>query len=73
MHAEGPGLGFSLVADAMGNKLRVGGTVRIDEITAGPGTLRVELRLNDLSVKPMDAAAGGPIQALLASGAIDPH
>jgi hypothetical protein len=71
VHAEGPGLGFSLVVAVMGNKLRVGGTVRIDEITAGPGTLRVEMRLHDLAVKPLDAAAGGPIQALLSSGAID--
>jgi hypothetical protein len=68
--ARPPGLGLELVANVMGNRLRVGGTLHIDEITVGPGTLRAEVRLRDLSLT-QEGGAGGPLQALLASGAID--
>ncbi len=68
--AQPPGLGLGMVVSVMGSRLRVGGTLRIDEIRVGPGTLQVELRLHDLSVAPVDGPAG-PIQALLSSGAID--
>jgi len=69
--AQPPGLGLGLTVNVMGSRVRVGGVVRIDEITLGPGILRVALRLRGLTVDPLEGAAGGPIQALLASGAID--
>jgi hypothetical protein len=71
VNAQPPGIGVGMNVSVMGAQLRVAGVVRIDEIMIGPGILRIELRLNNLSVQPLDANAGGPIQALLASGAID--
>ncbi len=68
--AESPGLNIGMTVSVMGSTLRVGGVLLIDEITVGPGTLRVAVRLHGLTVVPQGGAAG-PIQALLASGAID--
>ena len=66
-----PGLALEMTASAMGTKVGVKAVVTIEEITLGPGLFRVSLRVTDLAVTPHDEAAGGPIQALLASGAID--
>ena len=68
--AEEPGLRLGLVASLMGNQLRVGAVLLIDEIMLGPSLLRVALRVNGLTVEPQGNVAG-PISALLASGAID--
>jgi len=67
---EEPGLRLGLVASVMGNKLRVGALLLVDEITLGPSLLRVALRVHGLTVEPQGNVAG-PISALLASGAID--
>ncbi len=64
------GLGIALTVNVMGARLRVSGVVHVSEIVAGHGLLRLDLRLADLKVDPVDGPAG-PIQALLASGAID--
>ncbi len=63
-----PGIGVGLTVSVMGSQLRVGGVVKIDEITVGPGTLRVELRVHELAVKAVDGAAS-PITQML--GAVD--
>jgi hypothetical protein len=68
--SQAPGLGIGLTVDVMGSRLRVGAVVHIDQIDIGPGTLRVTLRLTGLSLDALGGAAG-PIQGLLASGAID--
>ena len=67
--ASPPGMEVGLVASVMGNRLRVGGVVTIDDLAFSPDTLVLSVRLNGLKVEPL--GGGGPIQALLASGAID--
>jgi hypothetical protein len=64
-----PGIGVGLTASVMGSQLRVGGVVKIDEITVGPGTLRIELRLHELAIKSAEGAAASPITQML--GAVD--
>lgn len=68
--ASPPGIEIGLLAQVMGNGIRVGGVVRIDEVTFDAEALRVAIRLNGLRVEPTSSGPG-PIQALLASGAID--
>jgi hypothetical protein len=68
--AQPPGLGLGTTVSVMGQRLRVAATLRIEEITVGPGTLRTTLRVQGLTVDPLDGA-GGPVAALLSSGAID--
>jgi hypothetical protein len=65
-----PGVKLGLVAHVMGNSLRVGAVVTVDQLELGPGILRATLRVNGLTVEPQGIVAG-PIQALLSSGAID--
>ncbi|MEO6954367.1 MAG: hypothetical protein ABI321_21395 [Polyangia bacterium] len=65
-----PGLLLELTASAMGAKVGIKAVITIEELTLGPGLFRVSLRVTNLAIEPQ-GAAGGPIQALLASGAID--
>lgn len=69
--AQPPGLGLGVTVNVMGNRLRVGAVLHIDEIQVGKGLLRVEVRVKGLTVDALDGNGGGPIQALLSSGAID--
>ena len=66
-----PGVAIEMTANAMGTKVGVKAVVTIEEITLGPDLFRVSLRVTDLAVAPQGEEAGGPIQSLLASGAID--
>ncbi len=68
--ASPPGIELGLVAQVMGNGIRVGGVVKIEEVTFTAESLRLAIRLNGLRVEPLSSGPG-PIQALLASGAID--
>ena len=68
--ASPPGIEIGLVAQVMGNGIRVGGVVTIDEVAFTAESLRLAIRLNGLRVEPTSSGSG-PIQALLASGAID--
>jgi hypothetical protein len=68
--AEPPGIRLGLVATVMGNQLRVGAVVNVEQIELGPDMLRLTIRVNGLAVEPQGMVAG-PISALLSSGAID--
>lgn len=50
-----PALSFGVTAELMGNPLRAGGEVRVEDIKAGPDELRVTLRISNLSLKALGA------------------
>jgi len=66
-----PGLRAAATLDLMGTTVRAKATVFVKDVRFGPDTLRVELKLADVSLKVLDETQETPVAALLKSGALD--
>ncbi|HLV22598.1 MAG TPA: hypothetical protein VKZ49_17020 [Polyangiaceae bacterium] len=66
-----PGLRLGLTVELMGTPLRVSGILYVDRVEIAADTIRVDLRLNELSLKVLDETIDTPIAALIRSGALD--
>ena len=66
-----PGVRFAATLDLMGTTVRASAVVYIEDIRFDPETLRVEIRLAQVSLKVLDDTQETPIAALLKSGALD--
>ena len=66
-----PGVRVSAQIDLMGTDVRASAIVYVEGIHIDPETLRIELRLSEVSLKLVDETAESPIAALLKSGALD--
>jgi hypothetical protein len=55
----------------MGTPVRASAIVYVEDIHIAPETLRIELRLAEVSLTLVDQASESPIAALLKSGALD--
>ena len=70
LSAQSPALGVGATLDAMGTKVRVDGNVLIDHLHAGPGELRVTLRVKDLKASVLNNLDGN-LAKLLKSGVLN--
>jgi hypothetical protein len=66
-----PGLKASATIDLMGNRVRASAVVFVESLDLSPRWLRVEARLEDVSLDLLEAAADSPIAMLLQSGVLD--
>ncbi len=66
-----PGIRASATIDLMGTTVRAKATVFVKDVRFGPDTLRVELKLADVSLRVLDETQETPVAALLRSGALD--
>jgi hypothetical protein len=66
-----PGIRVAATVDLMGTTVRARATVFVDDLKLDAETLRVELRLADVSMKVLDDTQDTPVAALLKSGALD--
>jgi len=71
IHAVPPGVRVGATVDLMGTTVRAKATVFVDDLRLGADTLRIELRLADVSLKVLDDTQDTPVAALLKSGALD--
>jgi len=65
-----PAIRVSLSVDAMGTPVRATGAIRVDEIELSPESLRIGLRLSDVSLA-LIGASDSPVATLIKSGALD--
>ena len=70
LDAEPPGLKFGATVEKMATKMRVGANVFVSRVQIDADQLRVELRIEDLSVKVLSQNKT-QLSALLNSGALD--
>ena len=68
--ATPPALQLSASVDAMGTPLRVSAAIRIEEIFIAPDTVRISIRLNDVSLALL-AESDTPVAMLIKSGVLD--
>jgi hypothetical protein len=66
-----PGIRVGATIDLMGTTVRARATVFVENLKLDAETLRVELRLADVSLKVLDDTQDTPVAALLKSGALD--
>jgi len=66
-----PGVRVGAEIDLMGTAVRASAIVYVEGIRIEPETVRIELRLSEVSLKLVDEKAESPIAALLKSGALD--
>jgi hypothetical protein len=66
-----PGVRFAATVDLMGTTVRASAVVYIEDIRIGADTLRVDIRLAQVSLKVLDDSQETPVAALLKSGALD--
>jgi len=71
IQAVPPGVRVGAQIDLMGTAVRASAIVYVEGIHIEPETLRIELRLSEVSLKLVDETAESPIAALLKSGALD--
>jgi hypothetical protein len=71
IQAVPPGVRVGAQIDLMGTAVRASAVVFVEGIHVEPETLRIELRLSEVSLKLVDETAESPIAALLKSGALD--
>lgn len=71
IEAVPPGLRISAAVEAMATPLRVSGVVHIDRVEFSSETLRLALRLRQLSIQVLDERCETPVAALIRSGALD--
>jgi len=71
IHAVPPGIRVGATVDLMGTTVRAKATVFVDDVRLDAETLRIELRLKDVSMKVLDDSQDTPVAALLKSGALD--
>jgi hypothetical protein len=66
-----PGVRVAATVDLMGTTVRASAVVYIENIRFDADTLRVEIRLAQVSMKVLDDSQETPVAALLKSGALD--
>ena len=66
-----PGVRVAASVDAMGTPLRASAVIYVERVSLNEEELRLELRLDEVSLKLLDESADTPIAALLKSGALD--
>ncbi len=66
-----PALKLSATVDAMGTPIRATASIKIDEVTIAPDTLRIGVRLRDVKLQVTDDNAESPVATLIKSGALD--
>lgn len=66
-----PGIRVAATLDLMGTTVRASAIVVIEHLQLDAETLRVEVRLRDVSLKALDDRQETPVAALLKSGALD--
>ncbi|HEY3501007.1 MAG TPA: hypothetical protein VGK73_40215 [Polyangiaceae bacterium] len=66
-----PGVRFAATLDLMGTTVRASAIVYIEDVHFDPESLRIEIRLAQVSLKVLDPTQETPIAALLKSGALD--
>ena len=66
-----PGVRVGAQIDLMGTAVRASAIVYVESVRIEPETLRIEIRLAEVSLKLVDQSADSPIAALLKSGALD--
>lgn len=65
-----PALKFSAVVDAMGTAVRASASIKIDEVTITPDSLRIGVRLRDVKLA-LVGESESPVATLIKSGALD--
>jgi hypothetical protein len=65
-----PALQFSAHVDAMGTPLRVSADIRIEDVFIAPDTVRIAIRLRDVSLALL-ADSDSPVAMLIKSGVLD--
>jgi hypothetical protein len=68
--ASPPALHIAASVDAMGTPLRVEASIRIEEVFIAPDTVRVAIRLNQVSLALL-AESDSPVAMLIKSGVLD--
>lgn len=66
-----PGVRIAATIDLMGTAVRASGVIFVEQVTAGPEELKLEIRLSDVALKVLDETSESPVAALLRSGALD--
>jgi hypothetical protein len=66
-----PGMRLAATLDLMGTTVRASAVVIIERLKLDAETLRVEVRLRNVSLKALDDRQETPVAALLKSGALD--
>ena len=66
-----PGLRLAATIDLMGNTVRASAVVYVEAVDATSESLRIALRLEDVSLDLLQAAQDSPVAMLLQSGALD--
>jgi hypothetical protein len=70
LDASPPALRFGATVDAMGTPIRASGAVRIDEVTLSADSIRVGIRVNELTLRLM-GESDSAVAILIKSGALD--
>ncbi|PKN54223.1 MAG: hypothetical protein CVU56_27780 [Deltaproteobacteria bacterium HGW-Deltaproteobacteria-14] len=70
LSAKSPALGVGATLDAMGTMVRVDANVYVDHVHAGPGELRVTIRVKDLKASVLNNLDGN-LAKLLKSGVLN--
>jgi len=66
-----PGMRLAATLDLMGTTVRASAVVIIERLKLDAETLRIEVRLRNVSLKALDDRQETPVAALLKSGALD--
>lgn len=70
LETQAPSLRAAASVNAMGTPLRVGASVRVEEVRISTEEIWIDLRLSDVLLR-LEGASESPIAALLKSGALD--
>lgn len=65
-----PAIRFSAVVDAMGTPVRASASVKIDEVTISPESVRIGIRLREVKLA-LAGESESPVATLIQSGALD--
>jgi hypothetical protein len=71
LEAVPPGIRIGANVELMQTPIRVAATLYFSQIALTQESLKIELRLSDVSLKVLDESADSPIAALIRSGALD--
>jgi hypothetical protein len=71
LRAVPPGLRVAATIDLMGNTVRAAALVFVEAVELSASMLRVEVRLEDVSLELLDAVPDSPVAMLLDSGVLD--
>jgi hypothetical protein len=65
-----PALRLAASVDAMGTPLRASASIKVDEVSIAPGSIRIGVRLSEVQLKLL-AESETPVATLVKSGALD--